>query len=84
MFKTQVEPRAEGEWFHCIVFMPSFLWSVSVDHGKLCTICFLHVFLVSCKVSWKSCVTCYVNFMIYTLIDHNSRPISARGFTHLL
>ena len=54
MFKTQVEPRAVGKWFHRKVFMPSFLWSVSVDHEKLCSICFLqHVFLVSCKVSWK-------------------------------
>ena len=28
--------------------------------------------------------TCYVISMVYTLIDHGSRPISARGFAQLL
>ena len=50
MFKTQVEPRATGEWFHFKVL--NILWRhfygehKSVDHGKLWSICFLqqHLF----------------------------------------
>ena len=45
MFKTQVEPQAAGEWFHCKVL--NILWGhcravvhESVDHGKLWSICF--------------------------------------------
>ena len=30
------------------------------------------------------CVTGYVIFMVYTLIDHTSRPMSAREFSQLL
>ena len=30
------------------------------------------------------CLTCYVISMVFTLIDHGSRPFSARGFTQLL
>ena len=38
MFKTQVEPRAAGEWFHCQVL--NILWRhfivyKSIDHRKL-------------------------------------------------
>ena len=38
MFKTQVEPRAAGEWFHCQVL--DILWHhfmvyKSIDHRKL-------------------------------------------------
>ena len=29
-------------------------------------------------------VTCYVISMVYTLIDHSSRPISVQGFAQLL
>ena len=44
MFKTQVEPRATGEWFHCQVL--NILWGhfivyKSIDHRKLPSICFL-------------------------------------------
>ena len=43
MFKTQVEPRAAGEWFHCQVL--NILWRhfivyKSIDHRKLPSICF--------------------------------------------
>ena len=43
MFKTQVEPRAAGEWFHCQVL--DILWRhfmvyKSIDHRKLRSICF--------------------------------------------
>ena len=45
MFKTQVEPRAAGEWFHCQVL--DILWrhfivykSIHVDHRKLLLIFF--------------------------------------------
>ena len=43
LFKTKVEPRVAGEWFHCNVWsvLTSFLWSIkSTDHGKLLSICF--------------------------------------------
>ena len=32
MFKTQVEPQAAGEWFHCKVLniLASLLWSIRV------------------------------------------------------
>ena len=36
MFKTQVEPREAGEWFHCKVFMASFLWSIGVSTMENC------------------------------------------------
>ena len=43
MFKTQVEPRAAGEWFHCQVL--NILWRhfivyKSIDHRKLLSIFF--------------------------------------------
>ena len=43
MFKTQVEPRAAGEWFHCQVL--DILWRhfmvyKSMDHRKLPSIFF--------------------------------------------
>ena len=45
MFKTQVEPRATGEWFHCQVL--KILWRhfivyKSIDHRKLPSICFFY------------------------------------------
>ena len=43
LFKTKVEPRVAGEWFHCNVWsvLTSFLWSIkSTDHRKLLSICF--------------------------------------------
>ena len=43
MFKTQVEPRAAGEWFHCQVLnilWPYFIVYKSIDHRKLPSICF--------------------------------------------
>ena len=40
MFKTQVEPRAAGEWFHCQV-LDIFIVYKSIDHRKLPSICFL-------------------------------------------
>ena len=46
MFKTQVEPRAAGELFHCKVLNIYGVISMvykSVDHGKLWSICFLQV-----------------------------------------
>ena len=40
MFKTQVEPRASGEWFHCKVLniLTSFL---GTDHRILLSVCWL-------------------------------------------
>ena len=35
------------------------------------------------KQNNRLCVTCYVISMVYTFIDHSSRPISARGFDQL-
>ena len=44
MFKTQMEPQATGEWFHCQVL--DILWRhfmvyKSTDHRELLPICFL-------------------------------------------
>ena len=38
MFKTQVEPRAAGEWFHCKVLnvLTLFLWSIRVQTMENC------------------------------------------------
>ena len=35
MFKTQVKPRAAGEWFHCKV-LNNLMCHKSVHHGKSC------------------------------------------------
>ena len=37
MFKTQVEPRTTGEWFHCKVLnnLMSCLWSIRVKPWKI-------------------------------------------------
>ena len=38
MFKTQVEPRAAGEWFHCKVLniLTLFPWSIRVQTMENC------------------------------------------------
>ena len=44
MFKTQVEPRAAGEWFHCQVLNTlwrHFIVYKSIDHRKLMPFWFL-------------------------------------------
>ena len=59
----------------------------SVVHGKLWLICFLqniNFFTKNQKQNNRHCMTCNVISMIYTLIDHSSRPISARGLAQLL
>ena len=54
MFKTQVEPRAADEWFHCNVLniLTSFLWSISVQTIENCCRLFFynnsHSFLSLC------------------------------------
>ena len=56
LFKTKVEPRIAGKWFHCNVWsvLTSFLWSIkSTDHRKLLSICFymnIKSFLTSISV----------------------------------
>ena len=50
-------------------------------HGKLWSICFfynIYFFKKNQKQNNRHCVTCYVISMVYTLIDHSFRPISAR------
>ena len=59
----------------------------SVDHGKLWSNLFFtitFIFTKNQKQNNRHYVTCYVISMGYTLIDHSSRPISARGFAQLL
>ena len=59
----------------------------SVDHGKLWSICFtknIYFFTKNQKQNKRHCMTCYVISMVYTLIDHSSRPISTQGFVQLL
>ena len=41
------------------------------------------IFTKNQKRNNRYCGTCYVISMVYTLIDHSSRPISARGFAQL-
>ena len=42
------------------------------------------VFMKNQNENNRHCLTCYVISMVFTLIDHGSRPFSARGFTQLL
>ena len=59
----------------------------SVDRGKLWSTGFynnIYFFTKNQKQNNRQCETCYVISMVYTLIDHCSRPISARGFVQLL
>ena len=42
------------------------------------------VFMKNQSQNNRHCVTCYVISMVYTLIDHGSRPFSARGLAQLL
>ena len=60
----------------------------SVDHGKLWSIGFYNniffFFTKNQKQNNRHWETCYVICTVYTLIDHSSRPISARGFAQLL
>ena len=91
MFKTQVEPQAAGEWFHCKVsniFIFYFYglqecrtWKIVVDLFFYNNIYFS---AKNQKQNNRHYVTYYVISMVYTLIDHSSRPISARGFALLL
>ena len=75
MFKTQVEHGAAGEWFHCKVksVLP---WKIVVDLFFYNNIYFF--FEKKQKQNNRHCVTCYVISMVYSLIDHSFRPISAR------
>ena len=55
----------------------------SVDHGKLWSNLFFtitFIFTKNQKQNNRHCVTCYVISVVYTLINHSCRPISARGF----
>ena len=40
----------------------------------------IYFFTKNQKQNNRHCVTCYVISVVYTLINHSSRPISARGF----
>ena len=62
MFKTQVEPRTTGEWFHCKVLniLMSCLWSIRVQPWKIVvdlfftiTITFKVMTSISIEVSQK-------------------------------
>ena len=59
----------------------------SVDHGNCGRFVFYNnsnLFTKNQKQNNRHFVTCYVISMVYTFIDHSSRPISARGFAQLL
>ena len=92
MFKTQVEPRATGEWFHCKVL--NILWHhfyglqecrpwkiIVVD--LFLTITFIF-FYQKPKTKQPALLDRLLHFHVYTLIDHSSQPISAQGFAQLL
>ena len=40
----------------------------------------IYVITKNQKQNNRECVICHVNSMVYTLTDHSSRPMSARGF----
>ena len=92
MFKTQVERRAAGEWFHCKVL--NILWVISmlyksVDHGKLWSICFLqwHLFLVSCEVSRKIMREETLFWLFFAVLLHLcsfKHQLTFKNFSHML
>ena len=88
MFKTQVEPRAAGEWFHCQVL--NILWRhfivyKSIDHRNCCRFVFysnkdkllaeLALFSVE-----KARALHLTSFLLSVLLDNSYEPISAREF----
>ena len=85
MFKTQVEPQASGftAKFWTFYGIISMIYK-SVDHGKFVFYNNIYFFEKNQKQNSRRCVTCYVSSMVYSLIDHSSWPITARGFTQLL
>ena len=59
-------------------FMASFLWSIRVLTMENCgrfVFCNNIYFSTKKKQNNRHCVRCYVNSMVYTLMDHSSRPI---------
>ena len=87
MFKTQVEPWAAGECFHCKVLM-SILWLIRVSTMEKCWFFFNNIdrSLRPCPAKFlshscrrekekKSCHH-HIISIICILIDHSSRPIS--------
>ena len=90
LFKTKVEARATGEWFHCNVWsvLTSFLWSIkSTDHGNCCRFVFTRTLTVSdVHFRWRFSKKSRVNKLrhhLCTLIHHSSRPISVREIAQL-
>ena len=85
MFKTQVERRVVSlkSFEH---FMASFLWSIRVytmENGGHLFFTITFIFTKNQKQNNRHRMS-YVISMVYTLIDHSSRPIIVRGFAQLL
>ena len=98
MFKTQAEPRAAGEWFHCKVWniLTSFLrsiteeifWKIVVDLLFTITLTILTSISVAREREKKKQTKnklCHhqVISVVCTLIEHSSRQISSREIAQL-
>ena len=84
MFKTQVEPQAAGELVSLQSFehfMAPFLWFIRMwtieNCGRFVLYNNIYFLTKNQKQNNRHCVTCYVIYMVYTLIDHSSQPICA-------
>ena len=89
MFKTQVEPRAAGNWFDCQVL--NILWRhfivfKSIDHRKLPSICFYNnkeklraeLALFSVEKARSFHLTSFSLSLLF--LDSSYEPISAQEF----
>ena len=88
MFKTQVEPRATGSWFHSQVL--DILWRYFMVYKKTAANLFFTITWKKYERNWqfffveKACVTSDVIFIVCTFIDNSYEPISAPEFEQLL
>ena len=74
MFKTQVEPQAAGEWFHCKDL--NILWRHFYGNcGRFVSYNNIYFITKNQKQNNRHCVTCYVISMVYTL-DQSAREDS--------
>ena len=82
MLKTEVEPRAAGEWFHCQVLTT--LCSTRVYTIENCHRFVFYNYMEKVQAEFalfsigKALVKSDVIFIVCSLIDNSGEPISAR------
>ena len=72
-------------FFICLLYLCSFKHRLTVRNSSsyvkiwssLSMLRRKNIFAKNQKQNKRHCVTCYVTFMVHTLIDHSSRPISS-------